>query len=125
MGSLGRLAFVAHCIILATSCGPSLPSFDNFDTLLWKNDRNGCEGNRKKMMESLISQKNKLLALKESQIVSLLGRPDQNELYNRNQKFYYYYFTAAPSCKKADSLQQRLELRFNALGLVKEVFITE
>jgi outer membrane protein assembly factor BamE (lipoprotein component of BamABCDE complex) len=112
-------------LLLLGACSTPLPSIDGFDADLWKNDRNACQGHRKAQKQSLLSQKSKLLALKESQVVKLLGRPDENELYERNQKFYYYYLTASPTCSKPDSVQQRLELRFNAMGLVKEVFIKD
>ena len=58
------------------------------------------------------------------QIVKLLGRPDQNELSTRNQKFFYYFLEPAPACGTAtDSLSARLSIRFNAVGLAKEVAI--
>lgn len=76
------------------------------------------------MRESIESQKEKLLALDQLQIVELLGRPDQNELSKRNQKFFYYFIEPGPVCANAtDSLAARLAIRFNAMGLAKEVAI--
>lgn len=58
------------------------------------------------------------------QIVELLGRPDRNELYKRNQKFYYYYLTPAPECANYNANSStRLAIRFNAMGLAKEIMI--
>jgi hypothetical protein len=114
---------VLFSLLLLTACTKPLPVLDNFNAARWKDDRHGCLGDRKKMMESLQEQKEKLLALKEMQIVSLLGRPDGNELYERNQKFYSYSITPSASCLSADSLIVRLEIRFNALGVAKEVLI--
>jgi hypothetical protein len=57
-------------------------------------------------------------------VVELLGRPDQNELYTRNQKFYYYFIQPAPDCGGSkDSISSRLVIRFNAMGLAKEVSV--
>ncbi len=80
-------------------------------------------GKRSSMQESIIAQHSKLLALEELQIVELLGKPDQNELYKRNQKFFYYYLQSAKECNAGDStlIPKRLSIRFNAMGLAKEV----
>jgi hypothetical protein len=79
-------------------------------------------GKRASMTASITSQSDKLLALSEQEIISLLGKPDENELYTRNQKFYYYFLEPAKECgKTVDDDPQRLVIRFNATGLAKEV----
>ncbi len=76
------------------------------------------------MQEAMVAQQDKLLALEELQIVELLGKPDQNELYKRNQKFFYYYLQPSRECNPGDTLSpKRLSIRFNAMGLAKEVAI--
>jgi hypothetical protein len=76
------------------------------------------------MADAIRSQKDKLLALDEMEIVQLLGKPDENELYKRNQKFYYYYLTPSESCASDEGLKSsRLVIRFNAMGLAKEITI--
>lgn len=110
--------------LMISGCGRELPTLDNLDLEQWKKDKNACGTYRSENLESLQSQKEKLLALKEMQIVELLGRPDRNELYRRNQKFYYFYLKPAPECPNynADNTT-RLAIRFNAMGLAKEVMI--
>jgi outer membrane protein assembly factor BamE (lipoprotein component of BamABCDE complex) len=110
-------------LLLLMACSKSTPQLENIDTVSWKNDRNACMGKRGKMLDALKAQQDKLLALKETQIVALLGRPDNNELYERNQKFYYYYITPAPACENSDTVSLQLEIRFNALGYSKEIYI--
>jgi hypothetical protein len=114
-------------IILITaaviSCGKKLPEFKNVDLTAWKEDKNGCLGHRKEMVEGLQSEKEKLLALNEMQIVELLGKSDQRELYKRNQKFFYYFLEPAADCKIAATAPKKLVVRFNAMGLAKEAFI--
>lgn len=78
-------------IVLLSSCGKPLPDFENLDLSLWKEDKNACLGDRAKSIASLGEQTDKLKALSETEIIKLLGRPDQNELYKRNQKFYRYF----------------------------------
>ena len=113
---------IALTFFLLSSCGRSLPHIDGLDEAQWKNDKNGCAGTRATMADALLSQKEKLLSLSELEIVDVLGKPDKQELYKRNQKFYYYFIMPAPDCNvlsNANSL--RLVIRFNAMGLAKEI----
>lgn len=75
------------------------------------------------MTGRLMDQKAELLALSELDIVELLGRPDQNELYTRNQKFYFYFLTPSSSCDTPAEKPQRLMIRFNAVGLAQEILV--
>jgi hypothetical protein len=81
--------------LLLLSCGKSLPELSGIDEKTWKDDKNACAGKRTVMMESVRSEKDKLLALDEMQIVRLLGKPDRNKLFTRNQKFYEYFLEPA------------------------------
>jgi len=115
---------VTLILIILSACGRELPKLADINLEQWKQDRNACENYRTTVQQSIILQKDKLLALKEMQIVELLGRPDRNELYRRNQKFYYYYLSSAPDCQNYDAANsKRLAIRFNAMGLAKEVMI--
>jgi hypothetical protein len=111
-------------LLFLTGCGKSLPTLDNLDLYQWEKDKNACGSYRKDNIEKLLAQKEKLLALKEMQIVNLLGRPDRNELYKRNQKFFYYYLKPAPECSTYNvDDNARLAIRFNAMGLAKEIMV--
>jgi hypothetical protein len=108
--------------LICMACGNPLPTLEGIDKVRWEEDKNGCGNVRRAMRESIDSQKEKLLGLDQLQIVELLGRPDQNELSERSQKFFYYYIERGPSCPDAtDTLAARLAIRFNAMGLAKEV----
>lgn len=110
--------------LLCIACDKPLPTLEGVDKTRWEEDKNGCLGARSAMRESIDSEKEKLLALDQLQIVELLGRPDQNELSKRSQKFFYYFIEPGPSCpNRTDTLAARLAIRFNAMGLAKEVAI--
>lgn len=115
---------LAFAVLLFGSCGKSLPELNGVDEQLWKDDKNGCAQQRSSMIASLKTEKDKLLALDEMQIVTLLGKPDRNELFTRNQKFYAYFLEPSQECK-GDSFKTALKLviRFNAMGLAKEVAV--
>ena len=110
--------------LILTSCGKSLPEISGLDSDAFKNDRNGCKGDRRAAEASLLKEKEKLMTLTEMQIVKILGRPDQNELYKRNQKFYTYFIEPSPQCS-GDSTKnsKRLIVRFTAMGIAKEVVV--
>ena len=108
-------------VLFISGCSNPLPQFENVDFEAWKKDKNGCQHLREPMAEPVKIQKEKFLSLTEDQIVNLMGKPDQNELYKRNQKFYSYFISSSPHCKNSNSEPKILTIRFNAIGLVKEV----
>lgn len=105
------------------SCGKPLPQLEGIDIEQWKDDKFGCNGFRQNSIDQFSSQKDKLKGLSEDDILKMLGRPDQNELYKRNQKFYHYFVEPSAKCGSADQNARRLSIRFNAVDLAKEVMI--
>ena len=113
---------IALTFLILASCSRSIPDIDGVDITAWRNDKNGCAGERAKKTDTLLSQKDKLLALSELDIVDLLGKPDEQELYKRNQKFYYYFLKPSGDCDVTSQEQSlRLVIRFNAMGLANEI----
>ena len=108
---------------LLVSCGKELPTLEGIDTEQWKEDRNACLGYRQLTSPSLRLEMNKLKGLSEMDVIHLMGKPDQNELYKRNQKFYSYFISPGPECKTMDSLAHKMILRFNAMGYAQLVSI--
>jgi hypothetical protein len=106
------------------ACDKPLPNIEGVDLTRWEADKNGCDKIRLSMREAIDQEKQKLLSLDQMQIVELLGRPDQNELSERNQKFFHYFIEPSGLCK-GDRIHNpaRLVIRFNAMGLAKEVAI--
>ncbi|HYF68930.1 MAG TPA: hypothetical protein VD884_12390 [Ohtaekwangia sp.] len=110
-------------VLMLISCGKPTPVLENFDSQKWKDDRQACQKFRTDMAEDLIKQKQKLLSLSEMEIVEVLGKPDQSELFTRNQKFYYYFVQPSTECAPENKDAERLVIRFNAVGLAKEIQI--
>jgi len=118
-----RLLSVLCVLLILSSCGKSLPEIENLHLEEWRKDKNACGNYRSENIEALRVQKERLLALNESQIIELLGRPDRNELYKRNQKFFHYCLEAGAECSHAKENASRMIIRFNAMGLAKEIAI--
>ncbi len=116
-----RIREVLLIVCLLSGCGHPLPRLDGIDVERWRNDAHGCAGVRKVTIDTINHQKQKLQGLNEMELVELLGRPDQTELFDRNQKFYFYDLEGNSTC--GTPAGRRLSVRFNAVGLAKEVTI--
>lgn len=112
-------------VLLLAGCGKPLPELEGMNLEAWKDDKNGCAGKRAPMEAALTGEMEKLKGLREMEIVELLGRPDENELYKRNQKFFSYYVTAGPDCNPHEELPRKLVIRFNAMGYAQLVSLTQ
>ena len=110
-------------ILITGACGKPLPTLDGIDLKQWKDDKNGCNHYREKTTDLLNSQFDKLKALDENQIAELLGKPDQTELYRRNQKFYTYFLEPSVKCDSTNEGGKKLVIRFNATRVASEVEI--
>ena len=122
MNSFKSLKFISLFLLLL-ACDKPLPDLQGIDLQAWKDDKNACAGKRQSMVKAIDAERKKLLSLTELQVVSLLGKPDQNELYKRNQKFYTYFLEPSPACAQPSADARKLIVRFNAMGLAKEVTI--
>ncbi len=120
--TMKNLAFVGFCLLII-SCGKPIPDLSPIDLNQWKADKGGCAQMRSRFLTELQNQKEELKGLSEKDIIRLLGRPDLNELYKRNQKFYRYDLTPGKSCASSLASGQQLIIRFTAMGYAKEVSI--
>ncbi|WP_276373884.1 hypothetical protein [Chryseolinea sp. H1M3-3] len=112
-------------VLFVAACGhKELPALEQVDLAIWKEDKFACSGKRASMVDAMNSQADKLLALSQQEIVELLGKPDANELYKRNQKFFYYFLQPSKSCSDTVTTEpKKLVIRFNAMGLAKEIAV--
>jgi outer membrane protein assembly factor BamE (lipoprotein component of BamABCDE complex) len=106
-----------------TGCKQKELVIEGIDLQKWHQDKNGCANIRSEMIARLDVNKENLLGHTEMEIVQYLGVPDVNEIYKRNQKFFYYYLQPSATCDQPVEHAHRLSIRFNAMGLAKEVII--
>lgn len=113
--------FRLSVLVLLIACSPSI-EIDDFDSKSWKSDRNGCQSIRGDFTQTLLDSKGQILGQNERAILKLLGRPDKNELYRRQQKFYIYYVEAGPLCEDiGQDSASYVSIRFNATGYAREM----
>ena len=99
--------------------------FQDFDQVAWQNDKMACKGDRAELLPNLLKQQTKLIGLSQNDLILALGKPDHQELYKRNQKFYIYYIDEDITCNQNSDKKNRrmLKIRISPIGLTNEVSI--
>ena len=95
----------------------------DFDQERWKNDSNGCKGERAQMVDEIRVAKPKILGLYQKSVIKVLGRPEQEELYKRSQTYYIYAIDPSKDCDQPNADPRFLRIRFTSLGIANEVNI--
>ncbi len=113
---------VISIFISLTSCYPKI-KIDGFDQNRW-NQQLTCENSRLSLGQILIDNQHELLGQGQAEIKSLLGQPNEHELYNRNQKFFFYNLTAPDTCANIE-IAYRLSVKFDAIDRAKEILIEQ
>lgn len=94
------------------------PIIEGFDSDKWKS-ATICSDERIQLAELIEANEAKLLSFTQPEIEALLGPAPRHELFNRNEKFFYY--PIQKDCEGA--VDRSLFFRFDALGRTKEVII--
>jgi hypothetical protein len=119
------LLLACLCTFLLNACGQEGADIEipGFDQEAWKRDKNGCLSLRTSMSDSLLKYQERLHGLREQEVLRILGRADEQELYKRNQKFLRYYLMPGSKCdnQTTEKNPPRLQLRIDAIGQVNEV----
>lgn len=108
--------------MLVLSCSKK-PAFRQFDAVAWSRDAHGCGGIRKGLTKNLLNEKDQLLARNEMEVLKVMGKPDAHEIYKRSEKFFYYSIDPDSTCATGNVHAKKLVIRFNAVGLAKEVVV--
>jgi hypothetical protein len=118
------LFIVSWYIILIFSCSTSVSL--NIDKEEWMKDYDGCSGYRMDVYDKILKEKDHLLGLSTGKILEILGNPNMNQLYKRNQKFFVYQISPGSACPHQDTGEELfLIFRFNAMGLTNEIYLND
>ena len=90
---------------------------------LFKSDRGGCKGDRLQQMAWLKSNKMTWKAVSSNDVEDILGKPDIQQLADRNQEYYIYFLEKGEQCIKITNPSQAktMAFRFSAIGLATEI----
>lgn len=107
---------------LLSSCTKE-PNLTGFDSEAFKKDRGACLGIRERELNWLKNHKANWKGVSSNHLEDLLGKPDIQQLADRNQEYYIYFLEKGPHCNKmtAPSNAQSIAFRFSAIGLATEI----
>ena len=117
------ILFFASVILLLCSCTQQADTFGRLDLVKWRADRGACNGGRAGQLADFKEIEGDLLSKSSNEIGDLLGKPDIQQLAERNQKFYIYFVEKGTQCDNITnpSAAMKVVIRLNAVGLVSEI----
>lgn len=118
-----RSLLLSLFVFILIGCSKPLPELTGIDLSEWKDDPHGCKRLRERYLEAIKTQRDKLKGLSELDLVRLLGNPDQKDLRERQERFYYYYIFPGTKCSDGSMTATQLIIRFNATGVSREVAV--
>lgn len=108
-------------LFLFCSCSKS-PHLEGFDTKAWNEDKKACQNVRSELIGTLFQQRDALLGCSEADIIAYLGKPDAQDLDERNVKYLYYYYLPGLQCQSEDQKGAKyIRMRLNSISLVSEI----
>lgn len=116
------ISIVASVALILSCAGPD--KLGTLDLKAWRNDRGGCKGIRQGLLANFMTVRDQFKGIHVNDLGKMLGRPDVNEITDRNSKIYIYYVEKGPHCGEnpgAKSGAKSIALRVSSIGLVTEV----
>ena len=112
----------ANLLLISVSC-TNQPDLTGFDVESFKKDRGSCGGTREKQIEWLKTHKMTWKGVSSNDLEDILGKPDIQQLADRNQEYYVYFLEKGPHCDKITKSSPALTMafRFSAMGLTTEI----
>jgi hypothetical protein len=111
--------------IILLSCD-KVPQLNGFDSEAWVQDLDGCQNNRLALIDTILAQQDKLKGLGQNQVIEILGKADQHELYERSQKFFIYHLQPGRNCANySGNYFKAFYIRFNSLNQAVDFTIQE
>lgn len=116
-------AFAGILSIFLFSCAPPPDQFGKLDLKKWRGDRGGCTGVRAMLEPDFRAEVQNLKGKTSNTLGELLGRPDVNQIADRNQKYYIYFLEKGPQCNQAgkQSNSRSVAIRMSAMGVATEI----
>ncbi len=115
-----KYLFFILSVFLITACTHQ-PDLTGFDAESFKQDRGGCQGQRSNQIEWLKAHKMELRGTTSNHMEDILGKPDIQQLADRNQEYYIYFLEPGPHCNQQTSQAKSIAFRFSAMGIATEI----
>lgn len=109
------------CLSVLFFACDKVPKIANFDSVAWKNDMNGCLGDRVRLATILEPQRAELKMIEAPELIKVLGNPNTIEILQRQQRYYVYWIQNPANCADSTATYKEVRVRLSALGKVTEV----
>lgn len=115
--------YILLIALLISGCSETPDEFGKLNIKQWRSDRGGCNGIRATLVPAFKAEVQNLKGKTANTIGELLGRPDINQIADRNQKFYIYFLEKGPHCDQPGhkSNSRSVAIRMSAIGLATEI----
>ncbi len=101
------------------------PDLTGFDAASFKQDRGACDGKRGQQVNWLKAHKFNFQGISSNNLDDILGKPDLQQLADRNQEYYIYFLEPGPHCSQKPSQAKSIAFRFSAMGIATEITFQE
>jgi hypothetical protein len=108
--------------ITYTSCTKQ-PKLEGLNLEKWRADKGGCSGERTQAIDKLKALKEEIKGVSSNDLDDYLGKPDVQQLADRNQEYYIYFLEKGVHCEtlQKPSEARSMAVRFSAMGMATEV----
>ncbi|MFD1142437.1 hypothetical protein ACFQ4C_15030 [Larkinella insperata] len=122
-GRFSSSLLLVYSVLVVSGCSAPPDRLGPLDLVKWRSDRNGCQGVRTAQINDFKAVRQELKGESANEIGKILGRPDNELLDDRNQKFYIYFLESGPQCQdpKLKTQSRSVALRISAIGYVTEI----
>jgi hypothetical protein len=105
------------------ACSSAPDNLNGLDLKKWRSDRGGCNNVRVGLVKDFRKVEGELKGKFADNIGEILGRPDIQQLGERNLKYYVYFLSKGSQCTdiQSKSTAPKVILKFNAVGLLSEI----
>ena len=117
-----KIRHILPLFLLATACTKQ-PKLAGLDLEKWRADKGGCLGERIQSIEKLKALKEEIKGVSSNDLDDYLGKPDVQQLADRNQEYYVYFLEKGVHCEtlQKPSEARSMAVRFSAMGMATEV----
>jgi hypothetical protein len=118
-----KAAFLSLFIIFLLASCTKKPDLNGLGVAVFKNDRGACQGDRRQQLAWLKANKMTWKGVSSNDVEDILGKPDIQQLADRNQEYYIYFLESGAQCAKITNPSQAktMAFRFSAIGLATEI----
>lgn len=119
------MKYIQYLIFFSTFCASCTkqPKLEGLNLEKWRADKGGCSGERTLTIAKLKALKEEIKGVSSNDLDDYLGKPDVQQLADRNQEYYVYFLEKGVHCEtlQKPSEARSMAIRFSAMGMATEV----